>query len=346
MHKRGRWLVPMVSILLAAAWILSCGGGSDGDSPPAPPSGPTNTIDTATIDDIMKKVNDLGIGCTTDGGAARYSAAINTLETLTRETANKIAGTYKARRTDGISTAVVSMDPIIIDSTCPGSTGQLQIDITYNDETYAFNGTLAFTDFCLDVDGIGDVDVAGGATFSGQLGFDSSDELNSITLNASTTSPIVATATDLSVSVSLVGLAFSFNEQPDGSVAVSLCWTSLDVDITDGTDSESIESDNVCISVSVTSAGAITVNISGTFSNDEGSLAVSTPTPITLDAGGNITGGVLQIDGANNTAVQITYAGSGYALDVQADTDGDGEYDDYDEEMDCTELGNDIGDMF
>jgi hypothetical protein len=126
---------------------------------------------------------------------------------------------------------------------------------------------------------------------------------------------------------------------------VSLCWTSLDVDITDGTDSESINTDDVCINVNVSSAGAITVTVAATIATADGTLVVSTPTPITLDSDGNITGGVLQIDGANDTAVQITYSGTGYIFTVQADTDGDGAYDDYDEEMDCTELGNDIGDI-
>ncbi len=347
MKKRGRWFVPTVLILLTVAWILSCGGGGDDDSPnvPTPPSGPTNTIDAATVDDIMQQVNDMGIGCTTDGGASRVASTIDTLEALIKETANEIKGDYRARQADGVSAASVD-ESLVIPSDCVGSTGEMRIDITYDDETFAFNGTLAFTDYCTDVDGVGEVDVAGGATFNGQLGYDSSDELNSITLNGSTTSPIVATATDFSASVSVTGLAFSLSEQPDGSMALSLCWTSLDVDITDGADSESIDTDNVCINVAVTSAGAITVTVTATITTDDGSLVVSTPTPITLDSSGNITGGVLRIDGANNTAVQITYAGSGYAFNVQADTDGDGEYDDYDEEMDCTELGNDLGDMF
>lgn len=343
MQKRGNWFVPTVLILLAAAWIFSCGGGGDDDSSGGP-SGPTNTIDTATIDDIMKQVNDLGIGCTTDGSAARFSATLDTLEALTRKTANKIKGDYRARQAGGISAAVED-ESLVVPSDCIGSTGEMRIDITYDDETFAFSGTLAFSDFCTDVDEIGEVDVAGGATFSGQLGFDSSDDLNSITLSASTTSPIVATAADFSASVSLTGLAFSFNEQPDGSGTISLCWTSLDVDITDGDDSESIDTDDVCINVSVSSTGAISVTISATVTTADGTLVISTPTPITLDSSGDITGGILQISGADNTAVQITYAGSGYAFDVQADTDGDGEYDDYDEEMDCTELGNDIGDM-
>jgi hypothetical protein len=348
MKKRGRWFVPMVLILMTAAWILSCGGGGDGDSSsgPAPATGPTNTIDTATIDEIMKQVDDLGIGCTTDGSAARYSTVSDTLETLLRETADSIAEDYRARQAGDISAASAD-ESIVLPSDCPGSTGEMRIDITYDDVTFAFSGTLAFTDFCIVVDEISDeVDVAGGATFSGQLGFDSSDELNSISLSASTTTPIVATATDFSASVSVTGLSFSFNEQPDGSGAVSLCWTSLDVDVTDGADSESVDTDNVCINVSVSSAGAITVTLSATVTTADGSLDISTPTSITIDSSGNITGGVLQIDGANNTAVQITYAGSGYAFNVQADTDGDGEYDDYDQEMDCTELGSDLGDMF
>ncbi len=347
MKKRGRWFVPMVLTLMAAAWILSCGGGGDGDSSsgPAPAAGPTNTVDAATIDDIMQQVNDMGMGCSTDGSAARYSTIIDTLEALTREAAEKISEDFRARRAAGVSAATED-ESLVVPSDCVGSTGEMRIDITYDDETFVFNGTLAFTDFCTDVDGVGEVDVAGGATFNGQLGYDSSDELNSITLNASTTSPIVATATDFSASVSVTGLAFSLSEQPDGSMALSLCWTSLDVNITDGPDSASIDADNVCINVAVTSTGAITVTVTATITTDDGTLDVSTPTPITLDSSGNITGGVLRIDGANNTAAQITYAGSGYAFDVQADTDGDGEFDDYDEEMDCTELGNDIGDMF
>lgn len=346
MQKRGRWFVPTVMILLAAAWILSCGGGGgDGDSSSAPPSGPTNTIDTATIDDIMQQVDDLGIGCTADGSASRFSGTLDTMAALTEETANKITGNYRARQAEGISAASVE-DSIVVPSDCPGSTGEMRIDITYDDVTFAFSGTLAFTDFCMVVDEIGEeVNVTGGATFSGQLGFDSSDNLNSITLNASTTSPIVATAGDFSVSVAVTGLSFSFSTQSDGSGAMNLCWTSLDVDITDGLDSESIDTDNVCINVSITSTGAISITISATITTADGTLVVSTPTPITLDSSGNITGGILQIDGANSTAVQITYSGSGYVFTIQADTDGDGAYDDYDEEMDCTELGNDIGDI-
>jgi hypothetical protein len=348
MKKSGRWFVPAVLILFAVALVFACGGGGDDDDsgPPDPPSGPTNTIDTATIDDLMQRVNDMGIGCTTDGSALRFSTTIDTLEALAQETVNKVSGAYRARQTDGISAVAVELDPIILNSTCPGSTGQMRIDVTYDDETGAFSGTLAFTEFCLYVEEIGEVNVAGGATFSGQIGFDSEENLNSITLNAGTTSPIVVTSGEDSASVTVTGLSFSFSEASDGSLALSLCWTSLDIDITDGADSESIDTDDVCISVTVTSEGAITVDISATITTDDGSLGVSTPTPFTVDSSGNITGGVLQIDGADDTAVQIGYAGSGYAFTVQADTDGDGEYDDYSEEMDCTELGDDILDIF
>jgi hypothetical protein len=347
MKSRGRGGVFLISILLAAAWILSCGGGSDGDgdSSSAPPStsGPTNAIEADTVDDIMQQVDELGIGCTTNGSASRFPARRDTLEALTDETVNQITGAYYARRTDAVLTA---MDPIVVSSDCPGSTGEMRIDILFDDETGAFNGTLAFTNFCLAVDEINEqVNVAGGIAFNGTLGFDSADNLTSITLNANTTSTIVATAGEFSARVRFTGLAFSMSQQADGSMTLSLCWTSLDVDITDGTDSESIDADNVCLDMSISSTGAIAVTVTATITSSEGTLDVSTPTAISIDSNGNITGGVLQIDGANNTVVQITYSGFGYVFSVQADTDGDGNFDDYNEEMDCTELGNDISDM-
>jgi hypothetical protein len=288
----------------------------------------------------MQQVDDLGIGCSTDGSASRFSATLDRLEALTYETANQITGTYHARR------AVVALDPIVVPSDCPGSMGEMRINITFDEDTGAFSGTLAFTNFCMVVDQVGEnLNVAGGAAFSGTLGFDSSDNLTSITLNANTTSTIVATAGDFSASVSFTGLAFSMSQQSDGSMSLSLCWASLDIDITDGTDSESIDTDNVCIDVRVSSTGAITATVAATVTTSDGSLVVSTPTPITMDSSGNIIGGILLISGADNTVVQITYSGTGYVFTIQADTDGDGVYDDYNEEMDCTELGNDLGDL-
>jgi hypothetical protein len=237
------------------------------------------------------------------------------------------------------------LDSMIINSTCPGSTGQMRIDVTSDDETGAHSATLEFTDFCYSEEEIGEVNVAGGATFSGQRGFDSEDNPNSITLNAGTTSPIVVTSADFSAGVGFSELTFSQSEASDGSKTLELCWTSLDIDVQQGDDSESIDTDNSCINVSVSNAGAAAVTGSGTITTDDGSLDVSTPTPFTVDSGGNITGGVLQIDGADNTGLQII-AGSGCAFSVQADLDGDGEYDDYSEEMDCEELCSDILEMF
>jgi hypothetical protein len=346
MKECGRWFVPAVLILLTVACIFSCGSGGDGDSDPqGPPPGPSYTIDAETIDDLLQRVNDMGIGCTIDGSGSRFSTTLDTLEALLPETVDKVSGAYRALKTNGISAAAVDLDPIIVGSTCPGSTGQMRIDVSHDDETDAYNGTLVFTDFCFSGEEIGEITVAGGATFSGELDFDSEGKLNSMNLTAGTTSPIIVTSTDLRAGVGFTGLSISMGEGSGGGMTLGVCWAGLDIDIQKGDDSESIDTNNVCINVSAPGAGGVTVTGSGRITTDDGSLDVSTPTPFTVDSGGNISGGVLQIDGADNTGVQII-AGTGCAFSVLADLDGDGEYDDYSQEMDCAELCSDIRDMF
>jgi hypothetical protein len=348
MKKSVHCLVLVLFTVLMAAWFMACGGGggsggSGGGSGGGTASAATNTIDADDVDTIMKSIDDLDIGCTTSGVNMASSLAISSLRALGEETFDGIQSAFVARKANGDRGAIENPDPIVLNGTCGGAPGVLTIDIvSYNDVTGDFSGTLVFDNMCLDLNGVDEAAIDGGLQYSGRI----DDDLTSISLSASTTgSGIIISGGGYNAAIVLNGFSLSFNEASNGSASASVSWTALSVDVQSSSGSDFIDSSNVAFTLSIASSGAMTLTASGSFSNGEGSMLVSTPTPVTLDASGAITGGMLQITGANNTGVRITYAGSGYAFDVAADTNGDGSYDDYNGEMDCDELGADINDQ-
>ena len=346
MRKIGRWHVAIVLTVLMAVGLWACGGGGDSDSDSGNnTSGPTNTVDAGTVDEIISDLDDLGIGCSAGGASLTSSGIVGTLRALGEKASEKVRTGFEERRMLDAMGVLEPQEPLVLEDTCPGSDGQITIQISVDDETGEFNGTVAIVNFCIENDASEQATIVGGLSFNGQMVTDSEGMLTSLTFNASTTSPVAITSTTGdSASIILSGFTFTLTQATDGSGSISVAWTALDVDIVDGGESEFIDTDNVAIGVAVDAAGAVTITLQGQITTNDGSLIISTPTPITVDASGNITGGVIQIDGAEGTGIQITYTGTGYIFTVTADTDGDGSYDDYNEDVDCTELGDDLSD--
>ena len=73
MRKIGRWHVAIVLTVLMAVGLWACGGGGDSDSDSGNNnSGPTNTVDAGTVDEIISDLDDLGIGCSAGGASLSF----------------------------------------------------------------------------------------------------------------------------------------------------------------------------------------------------------------------------------------------------------------------------------
>ena len=96
------------------------------------------------------------------------------------------------------------------------------------------------------------------------------------------------------------------------------------------------------VSLVVTDTGTeTTLTVEGTYiDSNEGSVDISTPTAVTINDQGEVTSGVIIVDGADGTRVKIEASG-GNLFDIQADTDGDGIYDYLPGTMDCSALDTD-----
>jgi hypothetical protein len=354
------------------AWILSCGGGgdsggndsngsdtsSDGDSSgggdDSSGGGSSGGGDAAAVEEMLQSINDMGIGCTIDGGSSTLATTLHSLEALGRETVNKIKEDHSSRRSDSAVARTVDLAPIEFDGDCPESPGKVVLNVsidfpddmeTYdNSQSLPANGAIEINDYCSVADDNSTVTMAGNAAFDGQISFDDVMAFDLVDVNINPTTPIVMTSENTRATIdNCTGLAVSLNPVPDGGEAVQLSWTTLDIETQqDGGEPESVRLENFSIDMINASDGSATFSVSGTSTGADGSLDIRTLTPFVQDDDGNLTDGLLQVDGADKPAVQITPTGSGYVLDVRSDTDGDGQFDDYSAVMDCTELGNQL----
>jgi hypothetical protein len=329
------------------------GDGSDsGDSGDSGNGGDTTgDIDAAKVDQMMQMINDLGIGCTIAGDASALTSARYCLNALSLEVVDKIKQVQSSRQSNIVSALAVPLSYEFSGNCVESPQGALIVigQLELEDPPNATRGTAEFDNYCLVGEDGSEVVITGSAAFDGQIGiefFSEEIKINSADLNISPvpSSPIVVTSADSSATVSnFTGLKVDYSRASDDSETFDLSWDLLDIEVQkDGEAPQSARLENFSIDLDKAADNSATLSVNGASTAADGSLDIRTLTPFVLDTNGNLSDGLLQIDGADNSAVQITPEGNGYRLDVLADTDGDGEFDDYSAVLDCSELGNQL----
>lgn len=332
--KKSYYLFWFATIALITIGLWACGGGGGGDSDGGGGTvAPSATIDSESVEDIMLSVSDIMPGCEMEGSVPASAAAVRSLTALAEQIGDTVQGRYVAQQERGVP----STDTETITGGCGGT---LDLSLTTDDaDPYNISGGLDFTGFCIDIGGT-EATINGGADFSAEAVSDSEGDLVSLTITAGTTgSGITLTSDDISGSLAINNLVISMIPSGD-CFDLSMTLASTTVSMTESDATETITIRNLALTVSGCDGGG-SASVGFTIDTSDGTLMISTPTPMAMDDLGQITGGVLLIQGGGGTSIRVTHDdGTVYGFVVEADTDGNGSYSDpgdYRGAMDCTD---------
>ncbi|MBN1848530.1 MAG: hypothetical protein JW932_08085 [Deltaproteobacteria bacterium] len=338
--KKYLYIISLLSVLFIALWLFSCGGGGTSSDEEDNNNNQNNQnqgtpakIEEDSVQEIMVAVEDLGIGCSMTGGSSKGSSLVRTLTQISQKVADQVQVTYLYSK----SREMVDESPEPIEGNCTTNPdGLLIVELWYDEDTGDLDGCIDFDGFCLEVDG-SEAIIENGAEFNGNLGLDDDDDLESLTFHFNTDpNGITIDSDDWDAIVTISGLSLNLDEE-NGGYDIGFTLTAGSV-ISDDT---SVIVSNLSVNVSVDDDDSVTATFSATITTNDGTLSISTPEAIIVNEDGDITGGEIKISGGDNTSVLITYAGTEsdpYIFEVKADTDGDGDYEEYCETMDCSDI--------
>ncbi|GEM_PF-1811895 len=318
-----------ISIALLAILPIACGGGGDGDTTAAPTT-TTQTLDQDNVDETLRSIEALVPFCAMNAASPAAKTALQSVFNLSHDIVDQVAVVHGNRT---VIAAVTDESPDPIPGTCPTNPGELLVDLQVDDENNTFSGGIDFDSFCTELETdestTDEINIDGGGSFSGAIGLDSSDSLQSATLNFSTSAGGISIETsEVDATLTLQGFNLSININPDGTSGdVMISLTSLTVA---ATDSEGTPSTFTLTGFTVTAVfteTGVTLSSSGTIDEDGVGSITYTATGLVIDSDGNLTAGSIGIDGADGTSITII-PGTGNDFDISADTDGDGT-DDY-----------------
>ena len=219
--------------------------------------------------------------------------------------------------------AAVQTDSDTLNDEC-GGVNTASYTISFDDQTGAFSGSFTFNNFCSD-----SAMLSGTASFSGAVNLNGGDEIfNSFSFSFS------------SLTMSSAGESFTLHGELNCTFVNSLPTVVLDILVENNVNGEVAWLDDYTLTYDGT-----TVVISGTFYHHEhGRVTISTEQALDFGFGQEYpSSGVIVFTGAlgsqgGNTAVRVE-ALSSTSCQVIADTDGDGDYDDFDSgEIPWTEI--------
>ena len=193
---------------------------------------------------------------------------------------------------------------------CSSSTASYVI--SFNDQTGEFTGTLSFNGYCSE-----GVTLSGSATFSGDY-----DDVNGQFL--------VFTVSTTGLTVSSAGDSFTTSGNISFNFQTSPATVTADIFLRNNTTLEVFWVYNYSITA-VEGQGYEDISFSGRFYHPTyGYVDISTTTPIRM-YDGDIwpSQGVIVVSGTGGTGARLIAAIS-FTYMVEADTDGDGNFDDYD----------------
>jgi hypothetical protein len=310
-------LGPLFVALSATLMLAACGGGGSGGGNPSY-SGITTqaTITTENAQEIAVGAYEGGqagqvLVSPLSSGAAPMadSSRLLTFAAMTRDLAQSIR---PAVRGSGVTPQAIVTVTDSIPGTC--GDGHADINISVNDATGAFSGTLVFVAYCDE----GTV-LDGTTAFSGQVNTTTGDVVR-FTLSYQS---LTMTETASGASATLIG-SISLEVSAD---TLTLTQT-MDMVLIDNVSGKTYWVNNYRLSMSADAGGAyVDLSISGRFYDpDRGYVEIVTDVPLHILAGASDpSSGVLVFLGAGNTSARLTVNGGGSFL-IEADADGNGTY--------------------
>jgi len=306
------FLVILVALFLAA---YGCSGGGGGGGGGIEYTGVTTqaVIDDTNSEDLTQGAYIggsagsamIGLGAVSQSGVNDRPRYLN-LAGILKNAINQV----DVNAPDGIveSGAIIQESDSIIGD-CGGSASYV---ISLNDQTGDFTGSFTFSSYCSE-----GVIISGSASFSGDY-----DDVNSEFVGFSIiTSGLTVTSGGDSFTTS-GNISFNFQASP--------ATVTADVMLRDNTTGEVSWVDNYSLTVTE-GPNYEDITFSGRFYHPiHGYVGVSTPTAFRI-FDGDIwpSQGVLLVDGAGGAKARLT-ADPSFSYRVEADTDGDGDFDDYD----------------
>ena len=313
---RTRELASLFLVILVASFLAAygCGGGGGDGGSPLEYTGVTTqaTVDDTNSEDLTKGAyaggssGMMGLGAVSQSGVSDHPRYLNLAQTLQ----NAIIQ-VDVNAPEGIVEAgaiIQASDSFTGDC----STGLGSYVMNFDDQTGEFTGTLSFNGYCSE-----GVTLSGSATFSGTF-----DDVNG--------EFSVFTVSIASLTVSSAGDSFTTSGTISFSFQTSPTTMTADLLMRDNTTLEVFWVYNYSITT-VDGLNYEEISFTGRFYHPNyGYVSISTPTPIRIYDGDMWPSqGVLVVSGAGGTGARLT-ADISFSYMVEADTDGDGNFDNYD----------------
>jgi hypothetical protein len=296
----------LLALILITVVHISCSSDSssssgDGSSTPA-------TLDEANVDRTLDYIVQTVPGCSQGTVVTANQAILEAISLTKQQVADKRVRMSPLQNL--FQPEAEQTETIDLEGTCGGTmTGELKGD----DVTGDISGDISINNFCQGETG-SNVVINGKLSFSGNLDPDSGDltslsgSSKGITLTVDEAGEQRAYSAAFNASISMSGdtisitvKSFSFADETEGT---EIKLQNFTMTVTQGT-----------TQTSVTMSGTINVT-------DEGSVQFQTVDPLTVSSDGETVGGSIVVQGADNTAMQVTIDNG--MLNVIADTDGDG----------------------
>lgn len=324
--KKKTALASILGILAALLAIThpSCGGGDNGGGTSPTQQTPQATLNMENVDDSLEYIAENVSGCSF-GDTAKTQNKWKPIVDLSLEVSDQVKSMSISQQVGAKATETETEE---FDGSCGGT---IEVSLTSDDETGDLSGSLSFDNFCQDVSD-SQSRINGYLEFSGKIDTET-DEL--IQLGGSTEPE---------------GITL----EQDGDCYI-LAIQNANLDIEGDTTTATLDSffympcsevkkyrvEN--LTAQVTDEGTTTeITASGQFIHpEEGAVNFRTLQPIIISDDEEILSGQVEITGAGNTRALLTASGDN-VFEVQADTDGDGVYDYFPDNLDCSEFDLDL----
>ncbi len=323
-------LACVFSILLTVSYI-SCGGGGGGDDDGGGDTGGTSapaTLNQKAVDDTLTYIANTIPGCTQGMVITANKALLKAVPIIKSKFSEKVVKSLGSNR---VHPTEATDEIIDLEGTCLDAPGSISGTVTSDDDTGDLSGDLVIDEFCQDVDG-DTVEIDGDLTFDGNIDPDTAD----ITQFSASSSGIAIVITEDGVTSGSVSLSFSASLSAVGNTTTVAIDSFSFTDAIEGTE---VNLDN--FSMTLTEGESTSqVELSGTIDVlGEGSVQFATDGPLTLSDDGESVSGTMLLTGADGTQIVVTILDG--AVEIAADTDGDGEADYFPDDLDCSELSLD-----
>lgn len=313
-----------ILVALLAIVPLSCDG-NGGEV-----GGGTNQaiLNERNVDDSLEFIVENVSGCSFGAAATNTQNKLKSIVDLSLEVSDQITLVSISRPVRPKATETETME---FEGSCGGN---ITVSLTINDVTGDISGSVSFNDFCQDVDESQST-INGYLEFSGKIDTET-DEL-----------------TQLSGSTGVEGITLQQEEDSytlgvqNANITIegdTITATADSLFVREVSDGEVKEYRVENLAFQGSEEGTTTeITASGQFIHpDEGAISFTTLQPIIVSDEEEMVSGQVEITGADNTRAVLTVSGDN-VFQVQADTDGDGVYDYFPNNLDCSEFDLDLG---